>query len=164
MGDDTGKSWAREIIVGIVVTVGAGVILAWLGLEKNGGDTKPVSVDSNPQPAVVISPVTTEPPARTEVQSIDLSGTWMEPGGNVVEITQNGNRVSLRMPYLEAMMGMDTTQTGTVQASPDRRYLAYLNASNGVMTAQLFLTQGGNRLEGWVSNGFSRIPAILIRR
>src|SRR5262245_20121483 len=105
MGDDTGKSWAREIIVGIVVTVGAGVILAWLGLEKNGRDTQPVHVDSNPKPAVVISPVTTEPSARTEVQSIDLSGTWMEPGGNVVEITQNGNRVSLRMPYLEAMMG-----------------------------------------------------------
>jgi hypothetical protein len=172
MGNDTGKSWVREIIVGITVAVGAGLILAWLGLGKNDSNSQPVNVDRNPQPVnvdrnpqpvVVIPPAPTESPDRTEVQSIDLSGTWMEPGGNVVQITQNGNRVTFRMPYLEAIMGMDTTQNGIVEASPDRRYLAYINASNGMTSAQFYLTQGGNRLEGWVSNGFTRSPAILIR-
>lgn len=172
MGDNTGKSWVREILVGIIVAVGAAAIVAWLGLEKNNRNTNPPPIDrsTNPapvdrdtHPAPVTSPVTTTAPVPTEVQSIDLSGDWVEPGGNVVTITQNGNRVTLRMPYLEAM-GILTTQSGTVEPSSDRRYLAYVSASNGATTAQFNVTRDGNRLVGWVSNGFSKSPAILIRR
>jgi hypothetical protein len=160
MAEDTGKSWQREIIVGVVVAVVSTAILTWLGLQKNDrGQSSPGGLFTPPVlPAVA-------PPSKVTSKVIDLTGTWMEPGGNIVSITQQGIRVTLRMPYLEAM-GFHpalTTQSGTVEESPDQRYLAYISASNGTTTAQFYVTDGGNRLEGWVSNGFTKSPSVLIR-
>jgi hypothetical protein len=151
MGKNGGsKPGAREIFVGIVVAVVSAIIISWLGLQDNWKqrDIEPV--------------VHTVPHEARPVELVNLSGTWREPGGNIVLITQNGSHLTLRMPYLEEM-GIPATQTGTLEGSPDHRYLAKVNVSNNSMRTELYVSLDGNRLEGRTSNAFSTLPVELFR-
>jgi len=97
--------------------------------------------------------------------SISLSGTWTEPGGNVVSITHNGQQVTIRMVYLEQMIGpANATLHGSVAPSADPRYRAVITVANHVIRAQLYLTHDGNRMEGSVVNAYQTTPAVLLRQ
>jgi hypothetical protein len=70
VGKAANKSWMREIIVGVVVAVVSGVILAWLGLDKRRAgpmETRPARPVVNSTPvAPVPDKRSSEPPPKTE--------------------------------------------------------------------------------------------------
>jgi hypothetical protein len=127
--------------------LGGGVLLLWLLFFAALGLS------------LVLARPTSPPP-------LDLTGRWVQPDGNVVLITQQGQQVTLRVPYLEAMGQPPafTTAQGTVTPSPDPRYQAVLSVSNAGMTAQFYVNADGNHLEGTVHNGFQVTPWALTRR
>ena len=92
----------------------------------------------------------------------DVFCEWMEPGGNIVSVTQQGNSVTMRFPLL-AQWGTPPTLTGTIQPSPDPGYLAVVHVASGQMSAQFHLVDA-NRMEGTVSYGGKSTPAVLFRR
>lgn len=96
----------------------------------------------------------------------NLNGSWVEPDGNAVTITHDGDRITMRMPMLNAL-GLDssvTTLHGTIEESTDRRYTATVNVSNSAMTARFNVTADGRRMEGTVNNGFASLPSVLLRK
>jgi hypothetical protein len=98
--------------------------------------------------------------------TVDLTGSWVEPDGNAVTITHDGDRITMRMPMLNAL-GLDssvTTLHGSIEESTDRRYAATVNVSNAAMTARFNVTADGRRMEGTVNNGFEALPSVLLRK
>jgi hypothetical protein len=92
----------------------------------------------------------------------DVSGNWMELGGNIVSVTQQGNSVTMQFPLL-AQWGTPPTLTGTIQPSSDPRSLAVVQVAYGRISAQFYLVDG-NRMEGTVRDGTKSTAAVLYRQ
>jgi hypothetical protein len=87
---------------------------------------------------------------------VDLTGDWTVHTGALVTITQNGNRISMRVQGIYLL-------NGTVEESSDPDFLARVNVSDGTTTGRYLLTRDG-RLTGSVDDGFLSAESVLTRR
>jgi len=138
------------------------------------GPMSPPMVSISPQasPSMQSGPVSSTP--VTVVQSatlVNLTGTWQEDGGPVVNINQNGTSVTLTImpiPVLVEFANLTGQNPGPVVMYGSLQN-GRLQVSNDQMQATYQLVSGGNTLSGNVKMknilfGSADMPSILRRQ
>lgn len=128
----------------------------------------PVSTRSRPVESAEATDVDEPPPPRRDTVAT-IAGTWMEPGGGMVIINQEGHDITMRIPTVEQAglaMGIQpalTMLTGAIQRDDEG---TQVTASNSLMQmrAQYRLSADGRRLDGMVTNQYGSLASILVKQ